>query len=144
MVSTALQDYLQNARPRQLEELLDFLRIPSVSTDAEHRGDVRRAADFVREGLERAGLTARLMETAGHPVVYAERAGVENAPTVLVYGHYDVQPPEPLALWTSPPFEPVITDEKIVARGASDDKGQVYRARQGGGGAAGNAGRAAR
>ena len=126
MISTTLQDYLQDARTRQLEELLDFLRIPSVSTDAEHREDVRRAADFVRGGLERAGLTARLMETAGHPVVYAERAGVENAPTVLVYGHYDVQPPEPLALWTSPPFEPVIVDEKIVARGASDDKGQVY------------------
>ena len=66
------------------------------------------------------------METAGHPVVYAERVGDADAPTVLVYGHYDVQPPEPLELWTSPPFEPVVTDEKIVARGASDDKGQVY------------------
>ncbi len=123
---TDLSSYLQNARPRQLEELLDFLRIPSVSTDAEHRADVRRAADFVREGLERAGLTTQIMETAGHPVVYAERVGDEDAPTVLVYGHYDVQPPEPLELWTSPPFEPVVTEEKIIARGASDDKGQVY------------------
>ena len=121
-----LSSYLQNARPRQLEELLEFLRIPSVSTDPERRGDVRRAAEFVRVGLERAGLSARIMETAGHPVVYAERVGDADAPTVLVYGHYDVQPPEPLELWTSPPFEPVVTDEKIVARGASDDKGQVY------------------
>ncbi len=126
MVSTDLPRYLQNARPRQLEELLEFLRIPSVSTDPERRGDVRRAAEFVRVGLERAGLSARIMETAGHPVVYAERVGDADAPTVLVYGHYDVQPPEPLELWTSPPFEPVVTDEKIVARGASDDKGQVY------------------
>ena len=125
--STAdLSSYLQNAQPRQLEELLEFLRIPSVSTDPERRDDVRRAAEFVRVGLERAGLTAQLMETAGHSVVYAERAGDEDAPTVLVYGHYDVQPPEPLELWTSPPFEPVVKDEKIVARGASDDKGQVY------------------
>ena len=121
-----LSSYLQNARPRQLEELLEFLRIPSVSTDPERRGDVRRAAEFVRVGLERAGLSAQIMETAGHPVVYAERVGDADAPTVLVYGHYDVQPPEPLELWTSPPFEPVVTDEKIVARGASDDKGQVY------------------
>lgn len=110
-----------------LEELKDFLRIPSVSARSEHRDDVRRAAEWVRDAATAAGLeNASLMETDGHPVVYADWTHAHTAPTVLIYGHYDVQPAEPLELWTSPPFEPEIRDGNIYARGAVDDKGQVH------------------
>ncbi len=110
-----------------LAELKEFLRIPSVSANTHYRDDVRRAAEWVRNAAENAGLeNATVMETEGHPVVYADWTHAHTAPTVLIYGHYDVQPPEPLDLWTSPPFEPEIRDGNIYARGSVDDKGQVH------------------
>ncbi len=122
-----VKDYIQQNRQRFLDELINWLRIPSVSADSRHKKDVHQAAVYLKEKLTEAGVDkAELIETAGHPVVYAEKIVNPVLPTVLVYGHYDVQPPDPLALWTSPPFEPVIRDEKIYARGACDDKGQVY------------------
>ncbi len=112
---------------RYRNELFDFLRIPSVSARSEHRADTRRAAEWVVRAMESAGLTAELLETAGHPVALGEWRGAgPDAPTVLVYGHYDVQPPEPLHLWTSPPFEPEVRDGRIYARGSTDDKGQLF------------------
>jgi acetylornithine deacetylase/succinyl-diaminopimelate desuccinylase-like protein len=108
-------------------ELDTFLRIPSVSARSEHAADVRRAAHFVADDLAAIGLTAAVHETAGHPIVLGEwRGAPAGAPTVLVYGHYDVQPAEPLELWTSPPFEPTVRDGKLFARGAVDDKGQLF------------------
>lgn len=121
-----LQTYLNEHRQRHLDELLELLRIPSVSTDPERAGDVRRAAEFVADNLRTAGFHAELHETPRHPVVYAERMVDPSLPTVLVYGHYDVQPADPLELWDHPPFEPTVVDDAIVARGASDDKGQVF------------------
>jgi acetylornithine deacetylase/succinyl-diaminopimelate desuccinylase-like protein len=119
--------YVQANKDRFLSELFDWLRIPSVSADSRHKEDVRKAAEFLKEKLISAGCdTVELCETKGHPIVYAEKTIDPKLPTVLVYGHYDVQPPDPLNLWTSPPFEPVIKDDKIYARGACDDKGQVY------------------
>ena len=104
----------------------DLLRIPSVSAQPPHAGDCRRAAEWVRDQLAQIGFTAQLRETAGHPVVVAHHPGpTGTGPHLLFYGHYDVQPPEPLELWTSPPFEPVLVDGRVVARGAVDDKGQV-------------------
>ncbi len=121
------QSYVDQHQERFLEELFELLRIPSVSTAAKYKGDVQRAAEFVRKKLEDAGVDrAEIHETAGHPIVYAEKMTDPNAPTVLVYGHYDVQPADPLELWKSPPFEPEIRDGKIYARGACDDKGQMY------------------
>ena len=121
-----VREYLDTQRDRLLEQLQDLLRIPSVSTDPERKGEVRRAADWIRDRLEQAGCTrAELIETDGHPLVYGEWLGAPGKPTVLVYGHYDVQPEDPLDEWDSPPFEPTIRDGKIFARGASDDKGQV-------------------
>ena len=109
------------------KELFEFLRIPSVSARSEHDLDTRRAAGWVVAALDRAGLSAELMETGGHPVALGEWRGAgANAPTVLIYGHYDVQPPEPLDLWTSPPFEPECRGGRIYARGAADDKGQLF------------------
>lgn len=122
-----VQTYIEQHRQRFLDELIAWLRIPSVSADSRHTSDVRRAANYLKEKLAEAGAEkTELIETPGHPVVYAEKIIDPALPTVLVYGHYDVQPPDPLELWTSPPFEPVIRDEKIFARGACDDKGQVY------------------
>jgi acetylornithine deacetylase/succinyl-diaminopimelate desuccinylase-like protein len=119
--------YINNNKERFLSELFDWLRIPSVSADSRHKGDVRKAAEFVKEKLTAAGVDkVELCETKGHPIVYAEKIINPALPTVLVYGHYDVQPADPLDLWTSPPFEPVIKDGKIFARGSCDDKGQVY------------------
>jgi len=119
--------YVASNKDRFLSELFDWLRIPSVSADSRNKGDVRKAAEFLREKLSLAGVDkVEICETKGHPIVYAEKIVNAALPTVLVYGHYDVQPPDPLNLWTSPPFEPVIKDEKIYARGACDDKGQVY------------------
>jgi len=109
------------------EELFEFLRIPSVSARTEHDPDTRRAGEWVVHFLQRIGMSARLVETAGHPVALGSWRGAgPEAPTVLVYGHYDVQPAEPLHLWTSPPFEPVLRDGRIVARGAADNKGQLF------------------
>ncbi|MFO8151311.1 MAG: dipeptidase [Trueperaceae bacterium] len=118
--------YLDANRERVLAELLDLLRIPSVSTDPQRAGDVARAADFVAEALRRAGLEAEVHPTAGHPVVTAASPPVAGAPTVVIYGHYDVQPAEPLEAWATPPFEPLVVDGRIVGRGASDDKGQFF------------------
>lgn len=119
--------YLTQHQNRFLEELLDWLRIPSVSADPKFRGDIERAAEFLKGKLEAAGAAnVELCPTAGNPIVYGEYFVGEDRPTVLVYGHYDVQPADPYELWTSPPFDPIIKDEKIYARGACDDKGQVY------------------
>jgi acetylornithine deacetylase/succinyl-diaminopimelate desuccinylase-like protein len=120
-------NYYQEHRAAFLEGLKAFLRIPSISTLPEHKADIRRAAEFVAEELRRAGLAqVELIEGPGHPLVYGEWTGAPGKPTLLVYGHYDVQPPDPLEEWRSPPFEPVVRGEDIFARGASDDKGQTY------------------
>ncbi|MGB4974484.1 MAG: dipeptidase [Cyclobacteriaceae bacterium] len=122
-----VKQYIADNKDRFLSELFDLLRIPSVSADSRHKGDVRKAAEYIADKLKAAGAdTAEVHETEGHPIVYGEKKSGDNLPTVLVYGHYDVQPPDPLDLWDSPPFEPVIKNEKIYARGACDDKGQVY------------------
>lgn len=124
---TSLQPYLEQNKEKFLNELLDLLRIPSISADEKYAGDVKRAAAFVKEQLEKAGVDrAEICETKGYPVVYAEKFIDAKLPTVLVYGHYDVQPADPLDLWNSPPFEPVVKDGNIYARGACDDKGQMY------------------
>jgi acetylornithine deacetylase/succinyl-diaminopimelate desuccinylase-like protein len=108
-------------------ELYDFLRIPSISAKSEHDGDTRSAAEWFSARLGEAGLATEIVETPGHPVVLGEWHGAgDEAPTVLIYGHYDVQPPEPLELWESPPFEPTERDGRIYARGSADDKGQLY------------------
>ena len=123
----SVKEYIESNQQRFLDELFDLLRIPSVSADSKYKADVRKAAEFVKDQLLKAGVDkAELCETSGHPIVYAEKIIDSALPTVLVYGHYDVQPPDPLDLWTSPPFEPVLKDNKIYARGACDDKGQVY------------------
>src|SRR5690606_35326074 len=122
-----VKQYIDTHQQRFLDELFELLRIPSVSADSRHKGDVRKAAEYLVNKLQEAGVDkVELCETPGHPIVYAEKIVNPSLPTVLVYGHYDVQPPDPLDLWTSPPFEPVIKDDKIYARGSCDDKGQVY------------------
>ena len=119
--------YIQENQERFILELFDLLRIPSVSADSKYKNDVIAAAEFVKEKLLQAGADhAELCETAGFPIVYGEKIIDKNLPTVLVYGHYDVQPADPLELWVSAPFEPEIRDGKIFARGACDDKGQMY------------------
>lgn len=110
-----------------MNELLELLRIPSVSADSRHNEDTKRCAEAVKQRLVDAGAEkVEVCPTAGHPIVYGEKIIDPSLPTVLVYGHYDVQPPDPLDLWTSPPFEPVIKDGKVYARGSADDKGQFY------------------
>jgi acetylornithine deacetylase/succinyl-diaminopimelate desuccinylase-like protein len=122
-----VQSYLDANRERMLTELLELLRIPSVSADSKYKDHVLKAAEFISSKLAAAGAdNVEICPTPGHPIVYGEKIINPDLPTVLVYGHYDVQPPDPLDLWHSPPFEPVIKDEKIYARGSSDDKGQVY------------------
>jgi acetylornithine deacetylase/succinyl-diaminopimelate desuccinylase-like protein len=122
-----IKTYIEENKQRFLDELLDLLRMPSVSADSKFAGDVRKTAEFVKASLETAGVDmAEICETAGHPIVYAEKIIDPSLPTVLIYGHYDVQPADPYELWDSPPFEPVIKDDKIYARGACDDKGQMY------------------
>ena len=122
-------NYFQQQQAAFLDGLKAFLRIPSISALPEHKPDIQRAADFVRNELRGAGMTAtELIESAngGNPLVYAEWLGAPGKPTILFYGHYDVQPPDPLDEWKSPPFEPEVRGENIYARGAVDDKGQVY------------------
>ena len=121
------KEYREKNKDRFLEELLALLRIPSVSAKGEHRDDMIKCADAVMARLLEAGADkAEIYPTEGHPIVYAEKIIDPSKPTVLVYGHYDVQPAEPLELWKSPPFEPTIIDGKIFARGSCDDKGQMY------------------
>ncbi|MEO6938939.1 MAG: dipeptidase [Candidatus Kapaibacterium sp.] len=123
-----LSEFIESQKERYETELKEFLRIPSISTAPEHEGDMRKCAEFVRDELARIGMSnAAIFETARHPVVYAESltAG-PSAPTVLFYGHYDVQPVDPLNLWDAPPFEPTIRGDNIYARGSADDKGQVF------------------
>jgi len=123
----ALTQYLDQNRERFLDDLKAVLRIPSVSAQPEHAADVRRCAEHVAAHLRAIGIThAEVVNTKGHPVVYGEWLGAPGAPTMLLYGHYDVQPPDPLDEWKSPPFEPEVRGDSIYARGACDDKGQVY------------------
>ena len=118
--------FVTREKDRLLRELIEFLAIPSVSTLPSHAGDCRRAAQWLIDQLRRLGCSVTLLEGDGHPVVWAESPAVPGAPTLLVYGHYDVQPVDPLNEWQTPPFEPAIRDGRIYARGAADDKGQVY------------------
>lgn len=120
-------EYIKSNEKRFIDELLELLRIPSISADSKYQKDVARTAEFIKAKLEAAGADkVEICPTAGHPIVYGEKIIDPKLPTVIVYGHYDVQPVDPLNLWDSPPFEPVIKDGKIYARGACDDKGQVY------------------
>ncbi len=126
-VPADLDAYLTSNDARIQRELFDFLRIPSVSARSEHDADTSRAAEWTAQAMRGAGLEATVHPTAGHPVVVGEWRGAgTGAPTMLVYGHYDVQPAEPLDLWTSPPFEPTIRDGRVYARGSVDDKGQLF------------------
>ncbi len=124
---STFQTYVEENKDRFLDELFDLLRIPSVSTDSKYRDDIMKTASFVKDRLVEANVDkAEVIETEGYPIVYAEKMVDPAKPTVLVYGHYDVQPADPYELWKSPPFEPEIRDGKIYARGSSDDKGQMY------------------
>jgi len=126
-MSTDLDQFLTTNESRIRDELFEFLRIPSVSARSEHDADTARAAEWVAESLKRIGLQATVHKTPGHPIVVGEwRNAPAGSPTVLVYGHYDVQPAEPLDLWTSPPFAPTVRDGRIYARGSVDDKGQLF------------------
>lgn len=118
--------YIEENKQKFLDELLDLLRIPSVSADSKFKEDVRKAAEFLKSRFEELGTPVEICETSGHPIVYAEHIIDPQLPTILVYGHYDVQPADPYDLWDSPPFEPLIKNEKIIARGSADDKGQMY------------------
>ncbi|MDP9204498.1 MAG: dipeptidase [Gemmatimonadota bacterium] len=121
-----LERFLSENDGRIRDELFDFLRIPSVSAKSDHNADTKRAAEWVKASLDKIGIPAKIYPTAGHPVVVGEWRKAPGAPTVLIYGHYDVQPAEPLDLWTSAPFEPTVRDGKIFARGSVDDKGQLF------------------
>lgn len=119
--------FVEQNKDRYIAELTDLLAIPSVSTNPDNTGDLRRCAQWVADHMRGVGLeNVQIFETPGHPVVYGDWMHAEGKPTILLYGHYDVQPPEPLELWTSPPFEATIRGENLYARGAADDKGQVY------------------
>jgi len=123
------ENHLKDNQARFVDELLEFLRIPSVSSLSEHAGDVKQAAQWVANRLSSAGLeNIEVIPTDGHPLVYGDWLHAEGKPTIMIYGHFDVQPADPLELWTSPPFEPVIDNERVYARGASDDKGSMLTA----------------
>ena len=126
-MQTVWKEYQEKNQQRFLDEMLELLRIPSISAKTERKDDMRKCAELVKQRLLDSGADkAEVMDTDGHPVVYGEKIIDSKKPTVLVYGHYDVQPPEPLELWNSGPFEPVIKDGKVYARGSADDKGQFY------------------
>ncbi len=130
--SDACETYLQQHDQEQLAALQEFLRIPSVSSLPEHRADMRRAAEWVAQRLTQLGANdVAILSTAGNPVVYGHWPAPAAAPTALLYGHYDVQPPDPLELWETPPFEPAIRGDRLYARGASDDKGNLFSALSG-------------
>jgi acetylornithine deacetylase/succinyl-diaminopimelate desuccinylase-like protein len=123
----AIKQYVEQNKQRLLDELFELLRFPSVSADPKYKPDVLKTAEYVAAKLRAAGADhVEVCQTAGYPIVYGEKIIDSSKPTVLVYGHYDVQPPDPLELWKTPPFEPTIRDGKIYARGACDDKGQFY------------------
>ena len=120
-------DFINLHRDRYVDELKAYLAIPSISALPDHAADVRRCAEWTADELRRIGLqNVQLMETPGNPVVYGDWLGAEGAPTMLFYGHYDVQPVDPLDKWVSPPFEATVRDGEIYARGAADDKGQIF------------------
>ena len=126
-MATSIQEYVRANQQRFLDELFELIRIPSISTLPEHKADVARAAEFVAGKLKAAGMeNVEVIRTNTHPLVYADWLHAPGKPTVLCYGHYDVQPPDPLELWESPPFEPAIRNGNIYARGSCDDKGQMY------------------
>ena len=128
-----IKSYIENNKKKFLNELFDLIRIPSISAVKEYKGSVREAAEFLKNQFENIGLDkCEICETNGHPIVYAEKIKDANLPTVLIYGHYDVQPVDPIELWDSDPFEPIIKktdihpEGAIFARGSCDDKGQMY------------------
>lgn len=126
-MSHAIDSFVKKHEERFLEELKDFIRIPSISTLPEHEGDVRRAAEFVASGMRSVGLeNVEIIPTAKYPLVYADWLNAPGRPTVLCYGHYDVQPPDPIEAWHTPPFQPTVRNGNLYARGAVDDKGQMY------------------
>jgi acetylornithine deacetylase/succinyl-diaminopimelate desuccinylase-like protein len=126
-VSSATNAFVELHEDRLLEELKQFLRIPSISAQPDHAADVKRAAEFVASSLRSVGVEhVQIIPTAGHPLVYGDWLHARGKPTVLCYGHYDVQPPDPVDEWVSPPFEPTVRNGNLYARGAADDKGQVY------------------
>ncbi len=120
-----IEKYLDDHRERNESELFDLLRIASVSTDSQYSSEVAKAGHWVASQFEALGFETEVVRTQGHPIVYAETPAVAGAPVVLVYGHYDVQPPDPLDQWQTPPFEPTVRDGNVYARGATDDKGQM-------------------
>src|SRR3954462_933530 len=122
-----LNTYIEQKRNEHLNDLFELLRIPSVSAQTQHKQDIERGAQWVADRLRRAGLdNVEIVSTKMHPLVYGESLHAQTKPTVFFYGHYDVQPPEPLELWTSPPFTPTVRDNILYARGAVDDNGQVH------------------
>ena len=128
MTTTAdLEVYLEANRERRLASYLEFLRIPSISALPEHAADCRAAAEWVAGQLRAMGVEhVEVAETGGHPIVYGDWLHAEGAPTVIVYGHYDVQPVDPLEQWETAPFEPFIRGDRVIGRGAADDKGQIH------------------
>src|SRR6266404_3696966 len=126
-MSQATNTFVEQNQNRFLDELKTFLRIPSISTLPEHKPDVEKAAQFIADSLKRAGIeNVALIPTAGNPLVYGDWLHAPGKPTVLCYGHFDVQPPDPLELWETPPFEPSERNGNLYARGSADDKGQMY------------------
>ena len=124
--NSTFKDYIDSNKQRFLDELFDLIRIPSISADSKYKEDVRKAAEFLKVKILEAGADrVEVYETAGHPIVFGEKMVDASLPTVLVYGHYDVQPADPVELWETPPFEPTIRNEKIYARGSCEDKGQA-------------------
>ena len=120
-----IKNYVEENRQRFLDELFELLKFPSVSADPKYKDDMLKTADFVAEKLRNAGAdSVEVCPTDGYPIVFGEKIFDTSLPTVLVYGHYDVQPPDPIELWKTPPFEPTLRDGKIYARGACDDRGR--------------------
>lgn len=120
------ETYLQKNISQYLEELFEFLRIPSISSQPEHENDVKRAAEWVSARLQKAGIEdVQILSTGGHPVVYGQWMHADDKPTILIYGHFDTQPVDPIELWSDPPFEPVVKENRVYARGATDDKGNL-------------------
>ncbi|PHS02921.1 MAG: peptidase M20 [Blastopirellula sp.] len=122
---TDLKTFLAENEDQFVDDLCELLKIPSVSTDSRHAGDVKAAGDWVADQFRKLGFKTEVIDTKGHPIIYAESEPVPGTPVAMVYGHYDVQPPDPLDEWKTPPFEPTIRDGNVVARGATDDKGQM-------------------